>query len=67
MLLVGASEEDGMQKRKGPELVRPANPEMAREVIARGRGSRAGAHGRSRGRNRANTRAKVMAFERSAA
>lgn len=54
-------------KRKEPELVRPANPEMARVIIDRGRGSRAGAHGRSRGRNRANTRQRVMAFERSAA
>jgi hypothetical protein len=56
-----------MRKTKAPELVRPANPEMARVVIERGRGSRAGKHGASRGRNRANTNRKVLAFERSAA
>ena len=53
-------------KRKAPAVVRPANPELARTLADRARGSRAGTHGR-RGRNRANTRRQVMAFERSAA
>lgn len=56
-----------MAKRKAPAVVRPANPLMARELADRARGSRAGKHGASRGRNRANNRARVMAFERSAA
>lgn len=67
MLSVGASEEDGMAaKRKGPAVVRPANPGLAQVLADRARGSRAGKHGATQGRNRANTRARVMAFERAA-
>lgn len=54
-------------KHKGPAVVRPANPQLAQVLADRARGSRAGKHGAARGRNRANTRRRVMAFERSAA
>jgi len=54
-------------KAKSKALVRPANPAYAAAMADRARGSRAGKHGASQGRNRANTRQRVMAFERSAA
>jgi hypothetical protein len=54
-------------KRKAPALVRPANPAYAAAMADRARGSRAGKHGAGQGRNRANTRQRVMAFERNAA
>jgi hypothetical protein len=55
-----------MAKRRGPVMVRPANPELARVLAERARGSRAGKHGAAQGRNRANTNRRVMAFERAA-
>jgi hypothetical protein len=52
-----------MAKRKGPVMVRPANPQMARELSERARGNRTSWR---KGRNRANTRSRAMAFERAA-
>jgi hypothetical protein len=54
-----------MTKRKAPELVRPANPEMARTVIERSQGSRAGLH--IRRTPRGTSRRAAIDYDRRAA